>query len=206
MTDTDNTSLIQDRIEALEESVQYFSSHNKSEREIWVAESFINNLNISYDNSEFLAPQQDPPDVTFRSAQFEIKEILDPGRRRHEEYKKKLEHARTISDPQELLRQFTPIDKTITEIYELCLASTQKLTKYPPAVRSSTDLLYYVNLQDVMGLTETPFPGIDELQELGWRSVSFVQGHRSCVFTTCEHAPEFLLKAAHLIHHRSHHE
>jgi hypothetical protein len=200
----DSAELIQDNIRALEESVQYYSSQNKTEREKWVAITFITNLNIEFDDSELQIPKQDPPDVIFRDAEFEIKEILDPNRRRHDEYKKALYKARTIKDPQELLSQYRPIDKTITDIYLLCLEKTQALaTKYTPSVCASTDLLYYVNLQHIVGLKETPYPDTKELSELGWRTVSFVIGHRSCVLTTSSNAPSFLVKSTHLIHHRN---
>ena len=201
MTDTGEIDLIKERVQALEESVQFFGARNKSEREIWVANTFIKNLNIPFQKVELISPEQDPPDVIFRDAQFEIKEILDPGRRRHAEYKEKLEHARTITDPKQLLREFTPIDKTITEIYELCLKETKDLTKYPTAVRTDTDLLFYVNLDHVMGLTEEPFPDTSELAALGWRSVSFVKGYRSCVLTASPGAPEFLANIAEKIRH-----
>lgn len=202
MTDSDEINLIKERVQSLEESVQFFSAHNKTEREIWVANSFINNLNISFEESELLSPDQDPPDVIFRNARFEIKEILDPGRRRHAEYKEKLEYAKTITDPKQLLREFTPIDKTVTEVYELCLKEAQGLIKYPPAVRADTDLLFYVNLHHVMGLIEEPFPDTSELTTLGWRSVSFVNGYRSCVLTVSSSAPEFMKDIVHTIQHR----
>ncbi|MCU7806955.1 MAG: DUF1780 domain-containing protein [Candidatus Thiodiazotropha sp. (ex Semelilucina semeliformis)] len=202
MTDAGEIDLIKERVQSLEESVQFFGARYKSEREIWVANSFITNLNIPFEKAEVISPEQDPPDVIFRDAQFEIKEILDPGRRRHAEYKKMLEHARTITDPKQLLLEFTPIDKTIAEIYELCLKETKALTKYPTALRADTDLLFYVNLYHVMGLTEEPFPDTSELAALGWRSVSFVKGYRSCVLTASPGAPEFLASIAENIRHR----
>jgi len=200
-----DTEFIKDRIEALEESVKYYSARNKAEREIWVAESFIKNLNIDYEQAEFNSPEQDPPDVVFRDLAFEVKEILDPGRRRHDEYKQELENARKAKNAQELLSMFTPIDKTIQEIYQLCLEATRALIKYPPAMRASTDLLFYVNLEHVMELFETPYPDTTELESCGWRSVSFVMGHRSHVFTTKLDAPGILVKAAHPVHHRCSH-
>jgi hypothetical protein len=171
----DNTNVILENIKDLEESVQYFSPQNKIEREKWVAKSFITNLNIEFDDSEFKVPEQDPPDVAFRDAEFEIKEILDTKRCRHAEYKEALVKARTITDPKELLSQYSPIDKSIIDIYQLCLEKTQALVdKYASSVYPSTDLLYYVNLEHVMGLKETPFPNTSELSVLGWRSVSFI--------------------------------
>jgi hypothetical protein len=200
-----DAEFIQERIEALEESVEYFSAKNKAEREIWVAESFIKNLNIGYEQSEFRASEQDPPDVVFRDLVFEVKEILDPGRRRHDEYREELENARKAKNAQELLSMHSPIDKTIEEIYQLCLEATRTLIRYAPAVRASTDLLFYVNLQHLMGLSETPYPDTAELESCGWRSVSFVMGHRSHVFTTKLDAPDILVKAAHPVHHRYSH-
>ena len=198
----DDTNLIKERIQSLEESVVYFGVKNKEKRERWVARAFIRNLNIPFEDTEAQSPAQDPPDVVFRDAKFEIKEILEEDRRRHKEYKEELAHARTINDPQELLTQYTPVDKTITDIYQLCLDRTLTLTKYPTAVREATDLLYYVNLQHVMGLIDAPFPDTSELQALGWRSVSFVKGFHSCVLTTNTDTPDFLIKAAHLIYLR----
>ncbi len=61
----------------------------------------------------------------------------------------------------------------------------------------------YVNLQNVMGLVETPFPDTADLKKLGWRSVSFVMGHRGCVLTTNNNAPSFLVSASHKISHRN---
>jgi hypothetical protein len=200
-----DAEFIQERIEALEESVEYFSAKNKTEREIWVAESFIKNLNIQYESTEFHSPEQDSPDVVFRDLEFEVKEILDPGRRRHDEYKEELENARKATNAQELLTMYKPIDKSIQEIYQLCLEATRELTKYPGAVRASTDLLFYVNLEHVMELFETPYPDTTELELFGWRSVSFVMGHRSSVFTTRLNTSDILVKAAHPIHHRYHH-
>lgn len=196
--------LIQDNIKALEESVKYYSPQKKEERELWVGNSFIASLNIQFEDDEIKTPEQDPPDVIFRDAEFEIKEILDPNRRRHEEYKKLLEKAYLIKKPDELLTQFRPVEKTITEIYQLCLEKTQSLVnKYAPSVIKSTDLLYYINLQNVMGLIETPFPDTTDLKKLGWRSVSFVMGLRSCVLTTNNNASSFLVSASHKISHRN---
>ncbi len=200
-----DAEFIQERIEALKESVEYYSAKNKAEREIWVAESFIKNLNIDYVESEFHSSSQDPPDVVFRDLAFEVKEILDPGRRRHDQYKEELENARKAIGAQELLSMYRPVDKTIQEIYQLCLDATRALIKYPPAVRAATDLLFYVNLQHVMGLFETPYPDITELESCGWRSVSFVMGHRSHTFTTKLDAPDVFVKSAHTVHHRYNH-
>ena len=66
------------------ESVEYFSAAKKPEREQWVVRTFLTNLGITYTTTEVIEGE-DPPDVQFRSANFEVKEVLDSGRRRHRE-------------------------------------------------------------------------------------------------------------------------
>ena len=79
------TPRVKERREALVESVRFFGAQRKPEREVWVADHFLENLNIAYSTEEVVSSDDDPPDVIFRDARFEIKEIMDPGRRRHAE-------------------------------------------------------------------------------------------------------------------------
>ena len=192
----DDQEFLAQRIKDLEGSVAYFSPSNKQEGERWVAEAFVKNLRIPYTESEIVSPDDDPPDVVFRDARFEIKEILDPGRRRHDEYKAELKRARTLTDPKDLLQMFTPKDETLSEIYRRCVESTFALeNKYPPAVRSGMDLLFYVNLMHVFKVVEVPYPDTSRLASSGWRSVSFVMGQRSCCFFARSDAPDFIRQA-----------
>ena len=180
-------------IEGLERSVAYFAPGTTKVRERDTVTSFIKNLHVNFAEDEVINPDDDPPDVVFRDARFEIKEILDPGRRRHDEYKADLERARTITDPKELSEQFTPITKPLSEIYRLCEEATLALDKrYPAAVRGSLDLLFYVNLLRVFTVPELPYPDTSKLSAAGWRSVSFVKGQRSCCFYARNDAPDFI--------------
>ena len=117
------------------ESVEYFQSANKPERERWVAQSFLTNLGVNFADGE-LMPGQDPPDVRFRDTNFEIKEILDEGRRRHQEYKKGLEEAFRATAPRDLSRTILYNELAISTVYELILRSANALAtaKYPSAV------------------------------------------------------------------------
>ena len=180
----EDDEFIQDRIAALEESVEYFGSANKAERERWVVRAFLENMNIQYAEEDVVSPDQDPPDVIALGGSFEVKEILDPGRKRHKEYKDKLEKAKKITDPQDLLTSFTPKYSSITEIYQQCLAEAEKLNfKYALRGRKSMDLLFYVNLEYIFGVHEEPYPDVSEIQSCGWRSVSFVKGQIACCFS-----------------------
>lgn len=180
-------------IKDLEAIVAYYSPGNKQVAERWVVSSFIENLRISHTESEIISPDDDPPDVVFRNARFEIKEILDPGRRRHDEYKAELERVKTVADPKDLPRMFTPKDVSLSDIYRRCEESTLALeSKYPVAVRSRLDLLFYVNLKHIFKVIEFPYPNTSCLEKTGWRSVSFVMGQRSCCFFAHSDAPDFI--------------
>jgi Putative endonuclease, protein of unknown function (DUF1780) len=120
---------IQQRIKDLEESVRSFSSDRKQEGERWVANAFIENLRIYFKPEEILSPENDPPDVVFRDARFEVKEIMDEGRERHKEYKEELKRVKTITDSKDLLKLFRPKTITIQEVYERCLGRVQLLEK-----------------------------------------------------------------------------
>jgi hypothetical protein len=145
----DDDAFLNERRRALRESVDYFSNESKPERERWVCKLLLNSLRIPFQEAEVVSSLSEPPDVVFRDAQFEIKEIQAPGRKRHLEYKQALAHALVASTASELIEEFTPVHITPGSIAELVLAKLHELAvKYPPAIRQCTDLLIYVNLQD----------------------------------------------------------
>lgn len=185
------------------ESVEYFQSANKPERERWVVQSFLTNLGVSFADDE-LMPGQDPPDVRFRDANFEIKEILDEGRRRHQEYKQGFEEAIRTTSPRDLVRTVQYNEIAISTVYDLILQSANALAteKYPSAVGGNLDLLFYVNLLHTFEFVELPFPDATELSSHGWRSVSFVKGHRSSVFMATSAAPIYIRDCVGRIVHR----
>src|SRR5262249_3318362 len=94
---------------ALKESVAFFSSGNKGAIEQWAFTEFLRNLGVTFQEDEItvIPPGQDPPDIIFRHASFEVKEVLDPGRRRHDEYKQALSKAIAANDPIELIESAT---------------------------------------------------------------------------------------------------
>lgn len=194
MTDTPMTDeeFLEDRRRALRESVDYFSAKNKPERERWVCHEFIRNLGLSHDEAEVITPDDEPPDVVFRDCQFEIKELLDPGRRRHAEYKASLQKALTATDPQDLLEQFTPKDITPQQIGErICIELKGLQNHYAQAARRQLDILFYVNLQEHF-LKVGPVPPAIEFAPFGWRSVSAIMGRGAFVMFAAPDAPSFL--------------
>jgi hypothetical protein len=186
------------------ESVKYFGAANKPEREQWVVRTFLTNLGTRYTTSE-VVEGEDPPDAKFRDANFEIKEILDPGRRRHQEYKESLEEANRATTPRDLIKAAPFNEIAISAVYELILHSGKELAekKYTLELRRKLDLLFYVNLLNTYEFIEMPFPNVSALSALGWRSVSFAKGYRSCVLAAADDAPSFLRKNIGRIVHRN---
>jgi hypothetical protein len=197
----DDESYINSVREGLKESVEFFASQDKFIRERWVVSEFLKNLSIPYAENE-IARGPDPPDVIFREAQFEVKEILDKDRKRHAEYKEALVRANVANDPSQLLEGYSPKTISIEEVYALVHSEAADLArqKYSLDVRRQLDLLFYVNLQDVMHMTEFPFPDVSALAQLGYRSVSFLEGYRSCVFCAALGVPKFLLVQSGVVH------
>lgn len=185
----------------LNESVDFFASQDKFIREKRVVANFLTNLSIPFAETDLIRGS-DPPDVIFRDAQFEVKEILDKNRKRHAEYKKALVRANAATDPAELLEEYSPKDISIQEVYELIhsVAADLATRKYLCGVRGQIDLLCYVNLEDVMDFIEIPFPDVTPLAALGYRSVSFLEGHRSCVLCAASSAPSFLHLPPGIVH------
>jgi len=195
-----NESNSYDICNALKESVDFFRQDRKPDREKIVVSDFLKNLGVKFEESELQPIHNDPPDIRFGPANFEIKEIMDGGRRRHEEYKKALRNALEGQAP---IKHCEPLDITLEEIYiKILIDSSRLLKKYAPVVCPSLDLLFYVNLLDVYGLIENPYPDISELRSQQWRSVSFVMGFRACIFFAREDAPTFLQKAMGKVNHR----
>jgi len=186
------------------ESVEFFRAPNKPERERWVVREFLTNLGLVFSDTEVRSPDQDPPDVTFHDANFEIKEILSKGRRRHQEYKEGLQKALEATSPSDLVEMYTPRDFAVFDVCAGVYVEAKELAelKYAADTRKALDLLFYVNITDVSGLQETPFPDLTPIDKLGFRSVSFLMGYRSCTLSAAADAPSFLHGALKRIVHR----
>lgn len=186
---------LNERIEALRASVEFFSPQMKQERELWVAREFLEYLGFNFEPTDLCVSQDEPPDVLFSGARFEIKEILDPDRRRGTEYKAALNKAESAKHPRELLESYSPKSVTVDEAAaRIAEESKRWKEKYAPAVIRQLDLLFYFNLQEcgVVG-NQIQRGNLDAC--LQWRSVSVVGN--DCAFVLCanDDAPEFIRNA-----------
>ena len=178
---------------ALATAVEFFSGANKQLRERWVCQELLRSLGVDFAEAEVVSSTDEPPDVVFKDARFEIKEVLNEGRKRHAEYKQALAKALDEASVGLPVSEHTPKDITPLGVAKLVEATLSEFeTHYPAAVRAQLDALLYVNLAEHW-LTEGAMPESSRFERCGWRSVSAVFGGRdSFVFFANERAPEFL--------------
>lgn len=189
-----DAAVIADVIRAREAAVEFFSVANRSEREIWVAREFLENLGVAFEAKELLAVADDPPDVLFREARFEIKEVLDQGRRRHAEFKESLDRAREAKVVEDLFESTEARDITWTDAVNLIRARMPELVeKYDKSTRSSLDILFYVNLENVYGFIPAELPSNQSWSGYGFRSILMVMGKWSGILSVSDRSPSFLL-------------
>ena len=170
-------------------SIQFFSNDGKFEREVWVVRQLLVATGTIFQEPDF-KPDDEPSDVSFQDARFQVKELMQDGRRRHDELRKNLvilEEADSYSD---LLESYSPKDITFTEIVEKTLARANSLeeTKYGPKEVCSIDLLCYFNWLDYSIVPPLEIPEI----ESNFRSISLVSNTYCAVLRASVSAPHFL--------------
>jgi hypothetical protein len=75
---------ISDLVSHTENSIKSSSNNMKLERERSVCAAFLRCLGIDFSVNDIIAQEDDPPDVIFGPARFEIRELYEEGRRRHD--------------------------------------------------------------------------------------------------------------------------
>lgn len=196
------------RIADLQASIAALGNRGKAERERYVASELLLNLGVPFLDVDIksVAPRDEPPDVTFDIARFEVKELYDPERLRIDEYRQRLLEAQAARQCLQLrpTTPFTPTETTAGAVLALAVnIGAQYCAHYAPALVRTLDLLLYHNLVDVIGMPDETFPDTAALAHQGWRSVSVLFGHRAIVFCAAANAPPWLRGAAGAVVHRT---
>lgn len=179
---------IKDSIKSCEKSLNLFSNPGKPYTEIWVVREFLRNLGINFEDNE-LKTGNNPPDVIFRTAEFEIKELDKRGRKRHDEYKQKLEKAKSATSLTDLMTPYEFKEISLQEIVNRIDEKIKELS-YSPDFCKSTNILFYINFS-LIGAHCYIVP--EKNIWVKWRSVSMVTNNNvSCVFWASNAAPEFI--------------
>jgi len=168
----------------------------KPEREKSVCRAFLRTLGVTFNDNELIAPTQEPADVAFRDARFQVRDLLR-GRQRGDLWKekeKKFSEAQSLKD---IVQPYTPpspisLASLVPEVLE---ALSKKAEKYGAGCKD-IDALVYVDLDNVFLEPNSPVPDTVELQRQGWRSVSLLFSPYCVVLFTSSKAPLFLRVAS----------
>ena len=178
-----------------EEANAFLSNARRWERERWVCQRLLTALNVRHRQDEF-STGQEPPDVLFRDANFEVFFVLDKGRRLIDEWKEELERRRSALSLSQLLRREARPRRIPAVELQARLSPTLRKKAHNYRERGldlgDLDLLAYVSLKrDVLDLN-SHFPPPGEYLRQGWRSLSLVGPNYARVLFAHRDAPDFL--------------
>lgn len=201
----DTTSLTMIRkddryLEALREDAadarSLMSNPRKSERERMVVRAFLRCLGVAFEDAEIVTGTEEPVDVAFRAARFQIRDLVGDRKRGKEwaERERRYREAKNISD---VMTPFTastaiPFDRATKMVAE---ALTEKSRRYGPRVCGTLDAVAYIDLGGSNLYPAKPGATSDALAELcrqGWRSVSMLSLPYGVVLIADAGAPDFL--------------
>jgi hypothetical protein len=167
---------IDDLIRHTEETIRFLSNEMKPYRERCVCAALLRCLGITFSPAQIQSNRNDPPDVFYTSASFEIIELYDKRRKRLAEYKARLEElkrAKSIDDTLVNFPQPEPISyQELNE--EISRALGSKSRKYDKKLCSTLDALVYIGLPSRFLDITSVIPDFAGLINQGWRSASFV--------------------------------
>jgi hypothetical protein len=176
------------------EERRFYSNDGKEERERWVVGEFLTHLKVPFAVEEITSlPQDNPVDVEFRSARFQVKEIMNPERRQAEvkDIFNRVNAANSLQDtigPGYVYDTPAPIDG-----YALLSTEATKQAHKPRYLPSkqSLDLVFYVTRS---GVSMPGWWAVDrtEISKLGWRSISCLIRDQAVVLFAGLEAPDFL--------------
>lgn len=174
----------------------FLGNKAKPERERSVCRAFLRAIGVAFEEHELRAPTTEPADVAFRTARFQVREILEQNRRRGDDWKEKEKKYSEATSLDELLEPYSPPTSVNLEMLvpEIVTALSEKAQRYGAGCKD-IDALVYINLQDQFLAPDSDLPKIDQLKSQGWRSVSFVFPPYGVILFATSSAPSFLTAA-----------
>jgi hypothetical protein len=153
-------------------------------------------LGVDFQEQEIIKCGPEPIDVSFRDARFQVTEILDQGRPRNLEIKRKSARFKSAERLQDLVEQGVISSRAIApdELVALVSARSKEKARRYAGGCSAIDLLIYLNLQQQHLYPQGPFPEAAALGSIGWRSVSVIMEPCAVVLWAADNAPAFLVK------------
>ncbi len=179
-----------------EQANAFLSNARKWERERWVCQRLLQALNVRHHLDEFSASGQEPPDVLFREASFEVFFVLDEGRRLNDEWRAELDRRRSAFSLSQLVRREARPKRIGAAELQARLAPTLRKKAHNYLERGldpgELDLLAFVSLKRAVPDFNSHFPPPTEYLRQGWRSLSLVGPTFARVLFAHPDAPAFL--------------
>lgn len=177
------------------ETLDLRSNKRKPERERMMVRAFLRCLGVAFEDAEIQVGDEEPVDISFRTARFQVREILGGYKRGLvlKEQLKQYEAAETIADTMVPVNWPTPISfAEVTQIVAAELA--EKAAHYGVNGCSKLDALLSVAIRrNLYPLNAVPDPeATAEFNRQGWRSVSMILLPYSVVIIAKPDASEFL--------------
>ncbi|AOA08218.1 MULTISPECIES: DUF1780 domain-containing protein [Pseudomonas] len=179
-----------------EQANAFLSNARKWERERWVCQRLLQGLNIPYHSEDFLQAGQEPPDVLFGDARFEVFFVLDEGRRLNDEWRAELQRRRSAYSLSQLVRREARPKRIPASKLLQRLGPTlhKKATNYKERDidLGQLDIIAFSSLKREVLDLNSHFPPPTEYLRQGWRSLSLVGPTFARVLFAQPDAPDFL--------------
>jgi hypothetical protein len=179
-----------------EQANAFLSNARKWERERWVCQRLLQALNVRHNQDGFTPSGQEPPDVLFRDASFEVFFVLDEGRRLNDEWRAELERRRSAFSLSQLVRREARPKRIPAGEMQARLAPTLRKKAHNYRERGidlgELDLVAFVSLKRAVLDCNSHFPPPTEYLRQGWRSLSLVGPRFARVLFAHPDAPDFL--------------
>jgi hypothetical protein len=179
-----------------EQANAFLSNARKWERERWVCQRLLQGLNLPHADEDFIPAGQEPPDVLFQDARFEVFFVLDEGRRLNDEWREELQRRRSAFSLSQLVRR---------EVRPKRISAVELLQRLAPTLRKKAhnyrerglqldhlDLIAFASLKREVLDLNSHFPPPTEYLRQGWRSLSLVGPSFARVLFAHPQAPDFL--------------
>lgn len=193
MDDSDYLRLLTSQAE---QANAFLSNARKWERERWVCQRLLQGLNIAYHTDDFTQAGQEPPDVLFRDARFEVFFVLDEGRRLNDEWREELQRRRSAYSLSQLVRREARPKRIPASKLLQRLGPTlhKKATNYQERGidLGQLDIIAFSSLKREVLDLNSHFPPPTEYLRQGWRSLSLVGPTFARVLFAQPDAPDFL--------------
>lgn len=185
-----------------EATVHLLSAPGKCEKERRTCAAFLRCAGVPFSASDLKCSKDEPPDVCFERAAFEVKMLL-AGRQIDREWKaiaKKRRNAQCIDEVLESADQPQPF--SFADLLQMVVdALNPNKVKYDPQTRGALDILLYVNVKGRFLYDQSPLPHTTTIDQMGFRSVSVVLPPYAWVVAARASAPAFLRERIGIIQH-----